>query len=135
MAPLVEAASSLAVCSTTSARRPHMYPLAPSCRKRSASERPMPVPPPVTRKRLPLRRSAVNMRAPFERVKVAQACVGCSDREVLQRIESQSQPFVSVDMCAKTGTPRSPYLAGGRRRFFDDVQAALGLGESCPTAG
>src|ERR1035438_4836984 len=64
MVPPVAEASSFAVCCTTSARRPQMKTCAPNCRKRSAMARPIPVPPPVMRMRLPFRRSLVNMALP-----------------------------------------------------------------------
>src|SRR6267378_930478 len=54
------AASSIAVFSSVVARRPQMKISAPSSRYFAAISRPRPVPPPVTRMRLPLSRSFLN---------------------------------------------------------------------------
>ena len=54
---LCVSASSRAVSATTAPRRPQMYTSAPSLAYSSAISRPSPVPPPVTRMRLPLSRS------------------------------------------------------------------------------
>src|SRR5689334_15626795 len=61
ISPLVSLASSSAVSFSTSSRRPQITTLAPSSRKRCAIERPSPVPPPVTRMRLPFSRSGWNI--------------------------------------------------------------------------
>src|SRR5882724_9309284 len=53
--------SSSAVFSSVAARRPQMKISAPSSRYFAAISRPRPVPPPVTRMRLPLSRSFLNM--------------------------------------------------------------------------
>src|SRR5436190_22350982 len=56
--------SCFAVSSSTPPRRPPSHSSAPSSRYLAAISLPSPVPPPVTRLRLPLRRSSLNMRAP-----------------------------------------------------------------------
>ncbi len=58
------AINSFAVSSSTPPRRPAIQSSAPSARYLAAISLPRPVPPPVTRMRLPLRRSSLNMRAP-----------------------------------------------------------------------
>src|SRR6185436_7209089 len=58
------AVSSLAVASRTGPRRPQIHTSAPSSRYFVAISLPRPVPPPVTRMRLPLSSPSLNMRAP-----------------------------------------------------------------------
>src|SRR2546422_600938 len=60
------ATSSFAVLSSTAPRRPQSQSSAPSSRYLAAISLPSPVPPPVMRMRLPLRRSFLNMRASRE---------------------------------------------------------------------
>src|SRR6266851_3730706 len=62
---LCVSASSRAVSATTAPRRPQMYTSAPSLAYSSAISRPSPVPPPVTRMRLPSSRSARKIVMPF----------------------------------------------------------------------
>src|SRR3989441_5176958 len=62
---LCVSASSRAVSATTAPRRPQMYTSAPSLAYSPAISRPSPVPPPVTRMRLPLSRSARKIVMPF----------------------------------------------------------------------
>src|SRR6266576_2479669 len=62
---LCVSASSRAVSATTARRRPQMYTSAPSLAYSPAISRPSPVPPPVTRMRLPLSRSARKIVMPF----------------------------------------------------------------------
>src|SRR5271165_6826503 len=83
MVPSVEAVSSAAVFCTTSARRPQMKTAAPSCRKRSAIARPIPVPPPVIRMRLPFNRSFLNMdRLILEYACLHYQCAGAPQQSV-----------------------------------------------------
>src|SRR2546422_3255765 len=62
---LCVSASSRAVSATTAPRRPQMYTSAPSLAYSSAISRPSPVPPPVTKMRLPSSRSARKIVMPF----------------------------------------------------------------------
>src|SRR5439155_6143094 len=64
------AISSFAVSSSTPPRRPASQSSAPSARYLAAISLPRPVPPPVTRMRLPLRRFSLNMRAPGEGARI-----------------------------------------------------------------
>src|SRR5439155_22379609 len=64
------AISAFAVASSTPPRRPASQSSAPSARYLAAISLPRPVPPPVTRMRLPLRRFSLNMRAPGEGARI-----------------------------------------------------------------
>src|ERR1051325_4864257 len=57
--------SSFAVASRTAPRRPQIQTSAPSWTYLAAISLPSPVPPPLTRMRLPLSRPSLNMRAPW----------------------------------------------------------------------
>src|SRR5437660_6271459 len=72
------ASSSFAVFSSTAARRPQSQSSAPRARYLAAISLPRPVPPPVTRMRLPLRRPSLNMGAPSPRQRSAYS--NCSDQ-------------------------------------------------------
>src|SRR6185436_4839668 len=77
--------SSFAVASRTAPRRPQIHTSAPSWTYFAAISLPRPVPPPVTRMRLPLSRPSLNMRAPRVRADFKRGEQRQADGEAHQR--------------------------------------------------
>src|SRR3954471_2072209 len=104
--------SSFAVCSRTAPRRPAIQTSAPRATYLAAISRPRPVPPPVTRMRLPLRRPSLNMCAPRSRAH--------SKRREVRKADGQHEE--------RDADPRNRRIARVARHVRDE-QAARGGAE------